>query len=327
MKSYVFILFGLLIVFSSCKQEPLPAPETTFEGKQVLILNEGNFSWGNSSVALYSPEKKEINHALFEKANDRPLGDVLQSGKIINGRIWLVVNNSGKIEIIDTNSFKSVKTITGLRSPRFISELNGLVYVTDLYADKLTVFDATTFELKSTISESGWTEKTLADDQWVYFINKDSNTLNGFNPVSKLLRRISILGIPFDLVRKNDEIHIASYSGDSLILKNVGSVSQQIFAHALNSVPGGMLFCKTNGLWYFKMGNNLRRINAAGTSDMIYQLKSGSLYAANIIGDEIYLSNAKDYVQNSEMIRLDLDGKVLDKRESGRITNGFLWLE
>ena len=75
------------------------------------------------------------------------------------------------------------------------------------------------------------------------------------------------------------------------------------------------------------MGNNLRRINAAGTSDMIYQLKSGSLYAANIIGDEIYLSNAKDYVQNSEMIRLDLDGKVLDKRESGRITNGFLWLE
>ena len=129
------------------------------------------------------------------------------------------------------------------------------------------------------------------------------------------------------MVSKDNEIYIASYRGDSLILKNLGNGSQEIYPHVLSNIPEAILYSKSKGLCYVKMGNELGRINSDGKLEIIYALSSGSLYAAHIVGDEIYLSNAKDYVQNSEMIRLDLDGKVLDKRESGRITNGFLWLE
>lgn len=311
----------------SCKQEPDPVLESTIEHGQILVLNEGNFSWGNASIALYNPHSKVLSPAIFESVNNRPIGDVLQSAKLINGDIWLVINNSGKIEVIDTTSFKSVKTISGLRSPRYLSLLNGLVYVTDLYGDEISVFDATTFEAKNTFSAPGWSEQIATWDQMIYFINKDSNALMKMNPVNGALQKLTVRGIPFDLRMKNNEVVVGSYEGDSLVLKNISSGSEELYPKVLYNVPSGIFYSETNGHWYLKLGNDLGRLTASRGLERIYQLKTGSLYGVDLIGDEFYLSNAKDYVQNSEMIRIDFEGKVLDQLESGRITNGFLSLE
>ena len=60
----------------------------------------------------------------FLKCNGRPLGDVPNS-MIINGYLaYIVVNNSGKIEVINRNSLESVATINGLISPRNMAVVN-----------------------------------------------------------------------------------------------------------------------------------------------------------------------------------------------------------
>ena len=70
------------------------------------------------------------------------MGDVPNSMKIYGNYAYIIVNNSGKIEVVDKNTLKSVKTITGLISPRNIAFVdNRKAYVTSMYSDSVAIID------------------------------------------------------------------------------------------------------------------------------------------------------------------------------------------
>jgi YVTN family beta-propeller protein len=79
---------------------------------------------------------------IFYNINERPLGDVPNSMTIYGEKAYIVVNNSGKIEIVEKNSLKSTGTITDLISPRIIKVITGrTAYVTSLYSDSVAIVD------------------------------------------------------------------------------------------------------------------------------------------------------------------------------------------
>ena len=50
----------------------------------------------------------------------------------------VVVNNSGKVEVVDSSDLLSKSTITGFQSPREINQINtDFAYVTDLYSNSI----------------------------------------------------------------------------------------------------------------------------------------------------------------------------------------------
>ncbi len=102
-----------------------------------VILNRGT---------VHSPSFLTILSKLYNNTflsiNQRPLGDVPYSMNIGGSRAYIVVNNSGKIEVVDRNHLKSVATISELNSPRYISLVSDRkAYVTSLYSDSITVVD------------------------------------------------------------------------------------------------------------------------------------------------------------------------------------------
>lgn len=115
--------------FTSCKKIEPETIEIKID-KGAIILNEGNFLSGNASVSFYNPTADSITNDIFYSVNNRNLGDVLQSAGIYNSKIYMVLNNSNKIEIANATNFEEIATIEGFSSPRYIDFFNNKAYIT-----------------------------------------------------------------------------------------------------------------------------------------------------------------------------------------------------
>ena len=143
------ILIFLCILLVSCEKTGsdsiIKSVEEDLKGDGVFVINEGNFLAGNGSLSFYSYASAKIFNNIFSQANGRALGDVPNSMVISGNKGYVVVNNSGKIEVVDKNTMKSSRTIDSLISPRHILLINSeKAYVSSIYSNSLTIINLQT---------------------------------------------------------------------------------------------------------------------------------------------------------------------------------------
>lgn len=153
----------ILLVLGACASDapivPEQVPLPIAGSRAIYIANEGNFQWGNASISVYYPDAGLTQADWFTHHNQRPIGDVLQSLSIIDGKLWAVLNNSGKIEVVDPHSGKSFRTIENFNSPRYLLPVGNDVLVSDLYDKSISVVNAQTFTITKRIAMPSWTEE------------------------------------------------------------------------------------------------------------------------------------------------------------------------
>ena len=161
------LIVGVAIITFGCiaDQNPGPiglnpeAPNLTHNG--YWIANEGGFTLGQASLSFLDIVEDTLYNNVFEAINGRPLGDVLQSVNYYKGKAYLIINNSRKIEVVDSITFQSLTTITDLNSPRELIGFQNKLFITDLYSNQITVLDASNYELIDEIETGGWNSKML----------------------------------------------------------------------------------------------------------------------------------------------------------------------
>jgi hypothetical protein len=158
-------LLIILFLAGACKKDPRPIVDPK-EVTGLYIVNEGGFLQGNASLSFYDAEQDIMYDDIFAEVNGRPLGDVFQSMTFYKGKAYLVVNNSQKIEVVDSASFTSLNTITGLDAPRNIFFLNDKAYITSFSG--IAVYNAETFQKIKDIDVGGWPEKLVLHDTTLY---------------------------------------------------------------------------------------------------------------------------------------------------------------
>ena len=99
------VIFSLLI-HTSCEnesQDPIDDTNPISVSKNFkngfFVVNEGNFSWGKATLSFIHQDGKVENN-IYEKVNNKVLGNVGQSMSIFNDKGYIVVNNSQKVEVV-----------------------------------------------------------------------------------------------------------------------------------------------------------------------------------------------------------------------------------
>jgi DNA-binding beta-propeller fold protein YncE len=180
MKNYTLKKLGMLtamavLLAGGCKKDD-DNDNDGFSGNGVFVICEGAFQQGNGRLDFYNTETNTLFTDIYQTANELPLGDVFQSMSIIDGKAYLVVNNSGKIEVANASDVKSTGTITGFTSPRYLC-LTGTnkAYVSDLFSGEVSIVNTQNLTITGSIPLSGWTEEMLLDNGNVWITNANSN--------------------------------------------------------------------------------------------------------------------------------------------------------
>ncbi|MBK7667943.1 MAG: hypothetical protein IPJ32_11760 [Sphingobacteriaceae bacterium] len=186
--NYIIVLASLLL-FSCVKDKPndIMQPEVSFgSGFKVFITNEGNFGTNNASVSMYEPRSEQVVNDIYKTQNNNAaLGDVCQSMTKINNKYYVVVNNSGKIAVVNSSDFKVITNITGLQSPRHILPVTfSKAYVSDLYANAISIIDLNTNTKTGSILCSGWTEQMVLIYNKAFVTNNNSGYTYVINTIT-----------------------------------------------------------------------------------------------------------------------------------------------
>lgn len=326
-----FVVIGF-VFFISCKKDK---PEETLQPQPVItnsggvyIINEGNFQFGNSKVSYYNPTNSMVTEDLFQPANNRPLGDICQSIYSFNAKTYVVVNNSGKIEVVNPQSFVASATISGFTSPRyFLPVSNNKAYVTDLYSKKISVVDLTTNTISGSISCTGWTEEMTLVYGKVYVTNMYSDKVYVINTVADSIIDSITVSYASNSIREDK-------NGKLWVLCS-GNQTLNIFPalHRINPITNQVEL----SLAFPNLTDSPRQLDINGTNDALYYLKSDgvcrmpitsmSLPSSPLIamgnynfyglgvdpGNEtIYVGDAIDYIQNGVVLRYQSNGTFIN---------------
>lgn len=339
-----FAFIVTVISFSSCKkpvekQEPINIQTN----KGVFIINEGTFGWGNSTISYYNLTTSEVITDIFKQANNRPLGDVCQSITYYDNKYYIVVNNSNKIEIVNSHDFKSISSIHNLKSPRYMLMINSTkAYISDIYDNKISVLNLSNNTVTKYISCIGSSEEMLLYQKNAFVTNTRTNYIYVINTETDIITdSIQVGTSPFSIkIDKNNKLWVLC-SGTTNTNNNINGSLYKI--NPLNlQIEQHFDFSNYINVW-----NRLKTNKAMDTlyyiDNSVYQMNINSFnlpqtpiipkgncnfYGLEIEPDNgnIFVSDAIDYVQNGKIyIYNHINGNLIKSFNAGIIPSDFIF--
>lgn len=185
MKKYLLGLAVLLMgtaVMTSCSDDN-DGPETYLQeySTGAYVVNSGNmYNKIESSLTAIDYASSTATQKVFKAANGRPLGDTANDGIVYGNKIYLAVDQSNTIEVIDKKTKQSIKQIktTDLLGnaegvhPRHIIADGGKVYFTT-YGGYVAAVDTTDFALQKKWKVGSYPEGLVIGNGNLYVANSN----------------------------------------------------------------------------------------------------------------------------------------------------------
>lgn len=346
------LLFCILITFSCTKDDPFGEINTEasdyVRSKGFFVLNEGNFTWGNGTVSFYDELRGKLIQDVFYSANKRPTGDIPTSMQIIGDFAFVVVNNSGKIEVVHLDDFHSVTTIKDLGNPRFILPINSQkAYVSDLRSPWISILNPQERKVvgkfyagKSTDKMALFGNKAFILNWSEHYIQKPNNTLLIADVIQdKIIDSLILTKEPNSLVIDkyhklwvlcsggfNYEEIPALYKIDPQLC-----VIEQKFEFPSQYLSPTSLVLNNAGdtLYYINQGIYKMAVNAMNLPSQSFIPKANHLFyalAVNPSNGQLLASDALDYNQNGWVFRYEPNGWLKDSIRAGIIPGSFCFM-
>ncbi|MEX2595738.1 MAG: hypothetical protein WEC59_02325 [Salibacteraceae bacterium] len=324
-----FVMIGTL----SCQKDEYfgPVTENDDQGMQdsseavILIGCEGNFQYANASLSGYYPRLHEVVNNLYQTANNQSLGDVLQSMFQMGDSVFLVLNNSGIIRIVEKGSYKEIATIEGLNSPRYVTTSNSHLIVSDFMGGMLSVVNLQSLNIDQTISAPDWTEQLCKHKESVYFVGKSDSTLN--------LLSNDLQSIETSIFLNADVIHIGVINDEVVYVANRNNGSgvykwkngQVTLLNQWSSKITSATF--SDDFIYMVQGKTVKKLDKYASELLVQEHNAETPYGLYADDNCVMISDARDYLSKGRVRVFDLNLDFKNDLKVGFIPQSFLRIE
>lgn len=351
----IFTLLALFASLSACTDDPatpkqeIPSEDLFKTG--IYVVNEGNFGANNATIDLFVKDSNKVFSNIFNTVNNRPLGDVAQSMTMINGKGYIVLNGSGKVEVINLNTAVSVGTISGLSSPRYMVALDtNKAYLSDWVSNSVKVVNLQNNTIQTSIGVGAGPEQMLITGNRLFVCNSggfvDDSTLTVINTTTNTVEQTIRLtqGPTAIVLDKNGKIWVlcrGSYGTDffsteddtqaELICINPNnlSIEKRIVLGEKGDHPDKMKINKAKdamfylGTYNFNYG--IYRFRITDTQAEAQPIRAGYYYGLGYdrVDDKLYVADALDFVQRGDIYQINESGSIVDSFKAGIIPNGI----
>lgn len=185
MKKYLLglavLLMGTAVMTSCDPAEDYPETYLQVYSTGAYVVNSGNmYSNIESSLTAIDYASSTATQNVFKTANGRSLGNTANDGIVYGNKIYLAVDQSNTIEVIDKKTKQSIKQIktTDLlgkaegAEPRHISADGGKVYFTT-YGGYVAAVDTTSFALQKKWQVGSYPEGLVIAHGNIYVANSN----------------------------------------------------------------------------------------------------------------------------------------------------------
>lgn len=346
-------VMALATMLFACKPDTPVNPNALNLGSGLFVLNEGTYQYSNASLSFYDIEADTVCNNLFYKVNNAPLGDVAQSMALVDGKLYVVMNNSNYIYKVDATTMVCDTTkpykMGEFYSPRemyFVAP--DKAYVSDLISPNLWIINPKTMTHTGTVAMGKTTEKMVQVGNELYV----SNWSNYYLPEMKK-NTVQVVDLNNDV--KVAEIEVGK-EPNTMVVDNNGHVwvlcegatwesdgehptlweinPQLKTAEKRYEFDGTASTLKANPVGdrlYLINNNMVRRFDIATmalSESFGITAEAGSMFynmAVEPRSGDLYVTDAKNYVMPGTVYRYTDDGLLLASFEAGIIPSAMLF--
>ncbi|MES2589715.1 MAG: YncE family protein [Bacteroidota bacterium] len=346
MKKIVY--FSLLLVLFSCKKEKDPEIIVADDLKNgILVLNEGLFQLNNSNLSWINLADLSITNDFFEQKVGRKLGDTGNDMKRYGNKIYIVVNVSSTVEILDAKTGKSIKQIIFLngtegKQPRNISFFGSKAFVScfDGFVD---VIDTASLEIEKRIQVGLNPDQLISSNSRIFVSNSGGlnnpvydSTLSIINPQTLLEESKIVVGKNpggLEIVGNNLFVTVRGNFGSiPTTLKRINLSTLQI-EETYSFKPIILEKMNTNLLLAYdenqvvKVGVFDVLTNSFSNANLIDLSTIQTLYGIHYESstNRIYLTDSKDYTTSGKVLEYAVDGSFIRSFSVGLNPNSLLF--
>jgi len=324
MKKIYFLILAFVFSFANAQTEG------------VLVLNEGGAGSNNAEISLINNQSVVTNNYFKLKNNNATLGDTAQDIKIFGDKIFVVLNISNQIKVINKSDFTLITTIsTNLDNPRYIAFSGNKFYVTNWGnngpTNYVSVYDLNTYAHQANIPVGNGPEKIFSKNNKLYVLLKGGYGLNHFMDVintttNTVESQVNVGDSPNSIFEKDNLLYIMS-SGDPYTQTSFGTLTVYNTTNqttvSSTTFPAGVkpAYMDTDGtnIYYmneasiYKMPIDAPSINTTPIAVTPITVNSyGTAYGFNVINNKIYAADPSGYVAQGKIYTYDLQGTLLN---------------
>ncbi|TAH00072.1 MAG: YncE family protein [Sphingobacteriales bacterium] len=316
--------------------------------KGIYILNEGGFNQNNSSLSYYDFEGKILTADIFKQENYRGLGDTGNDAQIYGSKMYIIVNASSTVEVLNARNAKSIKQFTFKtdqnvnRQPRYIVFNNNKAFISS-YDGTVAVLDTASLTIEKYITVGRNPEQMAIANGKLYVANSGGLDYPNYDKTVSVIDLLTLTEIKKITVTLNPNGVTADQYGD-VYIKSVGNYDDvkptltiidsktDLVKTTFDNFNGSNMTI-TGDLAFFTVTGGAKIFNVQTETVVKEQFVTDgtvitSPYGVDVdnLTGEVFITDAKNYTSRGEVFCFDKDGKKKYVLTTGISPNGVIFI-